>query len=289
MTARKLKRVVIKEELYSLTKDTFSAIILGQLIYWQVKVNDFDTFIKEENERAKNNGIDSVIDLQNGWMYKKASDLADECMLNVSDATMRRYLQVLIEKKFISCRKNPKYKWDKTLQYRVNLSFIISEVKKLGYDGLGGYISPNIQNENTDFQNECPKEKNGAAIPESTNRDYSREEDKSSKKDIDEFVEMVYKMYPTKCPKRNTSLGKCSKDKDRIRRLLKTYTKEQIVAVVKYEVDTKYGKEWMSNFSTFLNNFPDPDSIDEITQSQNKAEQNQQDNDRLIINGIEYK
>ena len=45
---KKLKRIVIKEELFSITNDTFEAIILGQMIYWQERVNDFDKFIKEE-------------------------------------------------------------------------------------------------------------------------------------------------------------------------------------------------------------------------------------------------
>lgn len=76
-----------------------------------------------------------------------------------------------------------------------------------------------------------------------------------------DFIEKVYKMYPAKCPVRNTYLGKCSKDKDRIRKLLKTYSKEDIEKVVTHEVDEKFGKSMMQNFSTFLNNFPDPNSL----------------------------
>ena len=92
-------------------------------------------------------------------------------------------------------------------------------------------------------------------------------EDKSSKKeakiesDEDEFVEKIYSLYPAKCPKRNISLGKTYKDKDRIRKLLRTYSREDIERVVKQEVNEKYGKCYMSNFSTFLNNFPDPNSL----------------------------
>lgn len=79
----------------------------------------------------------------------------------------------------------------------------------------------------------------------------------------DDFVDMIYSLYPTKCPKRGASLGKSKKDKERIRKLLKTYTKEQIEYVVRKEVDVKYNKEYMQNFSTFLNNFPDPLCVDE--------------------------
>ena len=76
-----------------------------------------------------------------------------------------------------------------------------------------------------------------------------------------EFIEYIYKLYPSKCPKRGTSTGKSTKDKDAIRRLLKKYTKEQIEAGVKKEIQERLGKQYLRNFSTFLNNFPDPDDL----------------------------
>lgn len=36
------------------------------------------------------------------------------------------------------------------------------------------------------------------------------------------------------------------------------YSMEQIEAVFKREIDEKFGSQYMQNFSTFLNNFPDP-------------------------------
>ena len=75
------------------------------------------------------------------------------------------------------------------------------------------------------------------------------------------FIDRMYSLYPTKCPKRGTSLGKSHKDKQRIKKLLKTYSMEQIELVFKHEIEEKLGKQYMQNFSTFLNNFPDPDTI----------------------------
>lgn len=98
-----------------------------------------------------------------------------------------------------------------------------------------------------------------------------------------EFVERIYKMYPTTCPMRGTSLGKCKKDKDRIKKLLKDYTEEQIEYIVKKEVEDKYGKAYMQNFSTFLNNFPDPSCIESAT-SQPKEKKGE-----VIIGGITYR
>ena len=77
----------------------------------------------------------------------------------------------------------------------------------------------------------------------------------------DEFVERMYSLYPSRCPKRATSLGKTKKDKDRIRKLLKCYSMDEIERVFKHEIEEKYEKQYMQNFSTFLNNFPDPNAL----------------------------
>lgn len=108
--------------------------------------------------------------------------------------------------------------------------------------------------------------------------DDNKEEDKSSKKvEIDEFIEKIYNMYPSKCPKRNASLNKGSKDKIRIKKLLKQYSMEDIEKVVRYEVETKYQKDFMSNFSTFLNNFPDPSCIEGL-ESEDKVSSDDNNN-----------
>ena len=85
---------------------------------------------------------------------------------------------------------------------------------------------------------------------------------KKADADADEFVDRMYALYPAKCPKRGTSLGKTQKDKGRIKSLLKTYSESDIEFVIRWEIEQKYGKAYMSNFSTFLNNFPDPTQID---------------------------
>jgi hypothetical protein len=101
--------------------------------------------------------------------------------------------------------------------------------------------------------------------------------------DTSEFVERIYAAYPSKCPMRGTSLGKCKKDKERIKKLLKEYTEEQIEYIVKKEVEDKYGKNYMQNFSTFLNNFPDPSCV-EVPVSTPKESK-----DSVIIGGVVYR
>lgn len=101
---------------------------------------------------------------------------------------------------------------------------------------------------------------------------------------IDDFVDKIYKLYPTTCPMRNSPLGKSSKDKERIRRLLKSYSMADIERVVRNEVETKFGKAYMQNFSTFLNNFPDPETVAETS-----VEPSHQQGQVLIIDGQEYR
>lgn len=102
--------------------------------------------------------------------------------------------------------------------------------------------------------------------------------------DTEEFINRMYDLYPTKCPKRGTSLGKSYKDKDRIRKLLKRYSFEEIERVIQHEVESKYDISYMQNFSTFLNNFPDPETVAEMS-----VEPSRQQGQVLIIDGQEYR
>ena len=85
---------------------------------------------------------------------------------------------------------------------------------------------------------------------------------KKADNDVDEFVDRMYALYPAKCPKRGAYLGKSQKDKVKIKSLLKTYSESDIEFVIRWEIEQKYNKAYMLNFSTFLNNFPDPTQID---------------------------
>ena len=97
---------------------------------------------------------------------------------------------------------------------------------------------------------------------------------------VNDFVDRMYDLYPSRCPKRNASTGKSHKDKERIKRLLKIYTQEEIEQVIKDEVDNNFGVNYMKNFSTFLNNFPEP------TKTQVETPQNT--SGELWINGVKY-
>ena len=201
---RKLKRVVIKEEIVAITGgETNLAIVLGQLMYWQERVNDYDQYIDEEEKRCAENGIESQFYHTHGWIYKKATDLIDECMLNISEKPMRAYLKKLEDMGYISSRDNPTNKWDKTKQYTVNTLNILRAVKDKGYSGIDGFREIQVTaNKLSDLDetdvlcregettaskgknsrsmgiNSAPSGRNSAAISETIYRDYMAEEKK---------------------------------------------------------------------------------------------------------------
>lgn len=166
--ARKLKRAIIKEEFVAITGDYIEAIILNQFIYWSERVSDFDKFIEQENERAKRHGM-AESDLTHGWIYKTCAELSEETMLLLSDQSMRRHIQCLTEMGFISERTNPKYKWDRTKQYRVNVVEIAKALNEKGYT-LDGYATcfQFPKNDIPISKMENGMMKNGDAIPEIT-------------------------------------------------------------------------------------------------------------------------
>lgn len=139
------------------------------------------------------------------------------------------------------------------------------------------------------------KEKDYNPINKNTieEKDNIKEDTNVSKKDSDcakmvsEQIDELYAMYPTKCPKRNISLGKSFKCKDKIRKLIKQYGYEMLKFTISKECEEKYGKSYMSNFSTFLNNLPDYGYVkSEINEASEVTVKKSND---ININGITYK
>lgn len=169
----KLKRAVIKEEYIAITGDMTEAVILNQFIYWSERVRDFDKFVSEENNRATKflrHDEQIEIDLNCGWIYKKAAELKDEIMCSNSEKTISRKMNNLVEKGFLDKRK-----WDRTYQYRVNLINIKKALNSKGYE-LQDYkldIEETLKFENGHIgdskrHNDDTKRHGDGAIPETT-------------------------------------------------------------------------------------------------------------------------
>ncbi len=126
---RKLKRVVIKEELVELTGHWRMALILNQFLYWSERHHDFDRFITEEQARNP----ESTTPLTHGWIYKSARELLNELMIDMSEVTLRRDIKLLVERGYLAEQYNPDKRWDRELQYRPDVRLIQRDLQELGY------------------------------------------------------------------------------------------------------------------------------------------------------------
>ena len=133
-----LKRIIIKEELVAITGDFIKAVILQQFLYWTDRMKDIDKYLEQENKRLANHGYPETDSFTRGWIYKTADELSEETMLNLSAPTIRKHIKLLILKGYLAERRNPKFKYDRTTQYRINLNKINSDLIENGYH-LEGY------------------------------------------------------------------------------------------------------------------------------------------------------
>lgn len=73
-----------------------------------------------------------------------------------------------------------------------------------------------------------------------------------------EIISRLYAIYPAKCPVSGRSTGKSSKDKEKISRLLKDHSEQELSDTIKrYIAESTEQQSYIKNFSTFLNNLPD--------------------------------
>lgn len=194
--ARPLARVVVKEEFVALTGDFVKAAILGEIEYWQKRVRDVDRYIREERRRAEAAGEDYEVnvDESGGWIYKSVEELSKETMLHLAKNTMLRHIKPLIENGWLLDRNNPRHKWDRTKQYRLNLLKIRDDLKTLGYElqewvlegdqgaetGADDEAEQNVTTESANLERRCSdmehrrsdmelqRRQNGTAIPDIT-------------------------------------------------------------------------------------------------------------------------
>lgn len=86
-------------------------------------------------------------------------------------------------------------------------------------------------------------------------------------------VDEIYNAYPSKCPIQNRSLGKSSKDKLKIEKLLRLESKEKLLETIRlYIADCEKNNSYVKNFSTFLNNLPDIEALKASGVSQGGSE-----------------
>ena len=76
---------------------------------------------------------------------------------------------------------------------------------------------------------------------------------------IDSEIEFIYELYPPTCYTKGSSTGKSTKNKEKIRSIIKQNGYEWLrLRIESYLVSCKQNKIYLKNFTTFLNNIPEP-------------------------------
>ena len=275
-----LKRAVIREELVAVCGDHVSALILNQFLYWQVRKRDTVKYLQEEIKRRKQGGlpVDALESVVDGWIFKKAAELKKEIMVTVSQNTIIRRIEGLVEKKLLFQRNNPLYRWDKTYQYRVNLGQLADELTALGYsldtvfDGKFRYRKalaifttgkPNLQNEDTGQRGGDTDLFGEAAIPEITSPKGSVKKPKKkvdpvelqAKADSKELIKVFYDLHKIESGGQKATITGAIVSQ--MKRLIKLHTLKNVVLNLRkyYEFDFWFTKNGGRTFMTFVKRY----------------------------------
>lgn len=125
---------LLQGELLSLTGDGTSASLLGQLIYWNERVQDFELFAMEE----KRNAFRSCSTFSHGWFCKSLEELRLEAMSRLSLSAFHEVLDVLVEQGWVQRRGKPlaPHKGSQAyykIQLRVSLGKVCCDLHRKGY------------------------------------------------------------------------------------------------------------------------------------------------------------
>lgn len=169
---------IIRRELLELTGNYKLAIILNQFIYWSAIKIASDKMIAKELEILEKEGEKLNYRPTKGWIYKSAEEISEETMMGLSKSNIRKYIKELVDRGFLLERTNPNVRWDRTLQYFVNLGYIQQELHKLGYNLHGYNLSekmeinetepPSFKTELQSNKTELQNAQNSTAIPKNT-------------------------------------------------------------------------------------------------------------------------
>ena len=204
------------------------------------------------------------------WTYNSAKAMA-QLFPYMNDKKIYRIIDNLCKINFLLKGNYNTDPFVKTLWY----SFSDEAIEVLGKEGydITKIESPFPENGNsyTDINNTDNKEDNIIILSKKAEDNAEHVNVKSllesnngvkkcSKKsnNVNSDIDYLYDLYPTKCPNRGQSTGKCRKDKDKIKSLLKNISKDELEFTIKSYVKQQNDEGgWLKNFSTFLNQLPD--------------------------------
>lgn len=123
--------VIIREDYLAICEgDHCAAALLNVFEYWtNVKLANKEQ-AEIDNAIANAEGVEAKqsVDL---WIYKRVPDLKDELLGLFGESKISAALGILHDHGFIVKRTNPRFKWDKTMQYMVITEAIENSLAKI--------------------------------------------------------------------------------------------------------------------------------------------------------------
>ena len=123
----------MREDMMALTQEVTQAMVLGQMLYWTKTLDKVNDWLFEENKRL------AEVELQQheynyGWIYKSAREMREDLMNAFSEDAIQRAFSALVTKGVLMKRHNPIVRYDRKLQYRIDIVFLRRLLKDRGYE-----------------------------------------------------------------------------------------------------------------------------------------------------------
>jgi hypothetical protein len=129
----RMKKAVLREDMMALTQDVTQALVLGQMLYWTKTLDKVNDWLFEENKRLAEVELPQH-EYNYGWIYKSAREMREDLMNAFSEDAIQRAFSSLVTKGILMKRKNPIVRYDRKLQYRVDIVFLRRLLKDRGYE-----------------------------------------------------------------------------------------------------------------------------------------------------------
>jgi len=130
--------VVAREDLLLVCQGRVeSAVLLSILEYWtRVKLGMLNQ-LEHENEAREKEGLEPI-DGDDLWIWKSHDELVSDSLGLLSRYSLRRAVKHLTELGLLETRNNPRYRWDRTTQYRLNVGALREALRK-AHEALGAH------------------------------------------------------------------------------------------------------------------------------------------------------
>jgi hypothetical protein len=129
----RMKKAVLREDMMALTQEVTQAMVLGQMLYWTKTLDKVNDWLFEENKRLAEVELPQH-EYNYGWIYKSAREMREDLMNAFSEDAIQRAFSALVTKGVLMKRHNPIVRYDRKLQYRIDIVFLRRLLKDRGYE-----------------------------------------------------------------------------------------------------------------------------------------------------------